>query len=79
MKISPITTVGQHSMTWVELALACYNPILETQELKAATNKKNAFLSQRKAHQCRHDFNRYDLTGFDKQVQPIMGASIKNN
>lgn len=79
MKITPITTVCQPSMTWVDLALQCYNPILETQELKAATDKKNAFLSQRKAHQFRHDFNRYDLVGFDKQLQPMMGTPIKNN
>jgi len=45
---------------WQEKVLSLYNPGQETLALKQATNKKDAFLKLRKAHQQRHDFCVYN-------------------
>ena len=54
----PITHVSPCNQ-WQDLVLSLYNPMDDTEQLKAAVDKKNAFLKQRLAHQFRHDFNRY--------------------
>jgi erythronate-4-phosphate dehydrogenase len=45
--------------SWQDHILALYNPIHETNALKEAANKKEGFLTLRKAHQKRHDFSIY--------------------
>lgn len=44
------------SDNWRENVLSLYNPWSETQALKQAVDKKQAFLQLRQAHQFRHDF-----------------------
>ncbi len=41
---------------WQDLILGLYNPYDDTQIIKNALDKKNAFITQRKAHTQRHDF-----------------------
>jgi erythronate-4-phosphate dehydrogenase len=45
--------------SWQECILALYNPLLDTQILKESNNKALAFVTQRQAHQHRHDFAFY--------------------
>jgi erythronate-4-phosphate dehydrogenase len=47
------------STTWYEHALALYNPADETNALKQALNKREAFITLRKAHQHRHNYSAY--------------------
>jgi len=42
---------------WQHTVLGYYNPCVETQLLKSAQDKRQAFLLQRQAHQFRHDFS----------------------
>lgn len=49
----------QKEQTWQERILSMYNPLAETLSLKLAEDKELAFLSLRKQHQNRHDFNVY--------------------
>ncbi len=63
-------TVLSPQPTWQENILGVFNPINDTQQLKAAKNKATAFLAQRIAHNYRHNFNCYDthlLKEYDKQ------------
>ncbi|WP_133129574.1 4-phosphoerythronate dehydrogenase [Legionella yabuuchiae] len=60
----------QADTTWQDCVLTLYNPIHETNALKQATNKKEAFLSLRKAHQCRHDFKGY--------INPHVSSTLNN-
>lgn len=45
---------------WQELVLKAYNPLTETLELKQNRDKKQSFLTLRKAHKNRHDFICYN-------------------
>lgn len=45
--------------SWEEKALLLYNPEIESLILKNAENKTDCFLSLRKKHNTRHDFNQY--------------------
>jgi erythronate-4-phosphate dehydrogenase len=45
--------------TWEERVLSLYHPMIETQQLKEATNLSAVFESLRKKHQTRHDFSCY--------------------
>ncbi|MFA5959853.1 MAG: 4-phosphoerythronate dehydrogenase [Tatlockia sp.] len=44
---------------WQDFVLSLYNPVFETNELKASTNLETTFLKVRKAH-LRHDFCRHE-------------------
>lgn len=63
----------KNQSTWQEYILNRYNPLFETQALKAAINKENAFLTQRKAHLNRHDFNCYTANDLDQQTKLLLG------
>ncbi len=58
---------------WQNIVLSLYNPLEETQQLKSATDKKTTFLSQRHAHQTRHDFAFYDTTQLNRQIKALFG------
>ncbi len=45
--------------SWSELILSIYNPQVETEYLKQASNVSSAFLTLRKNHQFRHNFSFY--------------------
>lgn len=66
----PIAAQGQ---TWQESVLSLYNPRLDTEILKAATDKKAAFLRQRQAHQYRHDFSFYEASLTNVQTRRLLG------
>lgn len=66
----PVSSVKQN---WQEFIIDLYNPLIETQILKAANNKQNAFLTQRKAHQYRHDFNCYAVRGMEPKIKLLCG------
>jgi erythronate-4-phosphate dehydrogenase len=51
--------ISASSTTGYEHALELYNPELETNALKQAQDKHEAFLTLRKAHQQRHNFSAY--------------------
>lgn len=59
--------------TWQEHVLNIYNPMADTLKLKAAMDKQAAFLTQRKAHQHRHDFNCYGINEQDQQCKILLG------
>lgn len=58
---------------WEQCVLDLYNPQLETCILKAAADKKAAFLTLRQAHLSRHDFNVYNLAGINQQIRSLLG------
>jgi erythronate-4-phosphate dehydrogenase len=43
-------------LSWEEDVLNLYNPLIETNQLKTAQNKKTAFITLRQDHRHRHDF-----------------------
>ena len=59
----PVNTVNKSGQ---EIVLNLYNPLQDTLMLKSATDKESAFLTQRKAHQYRHDFDVYWTRGLEK-------------
>jgi erythronate-4-phosphate dehydrogenase len=59
--------------TWQECVLSLYNPITDTFILKSAADKKTAFLTQRQAHQNRHDFTFYEANHLKKQLKELLG------
>lgn len=59
--------------TWQDCVLSLYNPQIDTAILKAAIDKKDAFLTQRQAHQYRHDFNCYAMGGIGQQTKLVLG------
>ncbi len=59
--------------TWQECILSLYNPLMDTKILKTAVDKKQAFLTRRKAHQYRHDFNCYMFKGLDQRTRLLLG------
>ena len=61
------------NITWEAFALDRYNPMTDTLILKNASNKKEAFLKQRKAHQKRHDFCVYPCPSTEETVLKILG------
>lgn len=75
--IPPMTTKSERcswpNNRWQDCVLALYNPALDTALLKAATDKKAAFLAQRQAHQYRHDFVCYDAHTLDQRIQCLLG------
>lgn len=60
--------------SWQDTVLSLYNPLHETLELKAATDKKQAFLTLRQAHQHQHDFNFYNCSQLSPQTKAILGV-----
>ncbi len=58
---------------WQDVVLSIYNPMLDTQILKRALDKKAAFLTQRQAHLYRHDFNCYEILGLNQQTALLFG------
>lgn len=62
-------------LNWVDAALSLYNPYPETIGLKQAIDKKQAFLTLRKAHTIRHDFIFYDTKQLDKPTRLLLGAT----
>ena len=75
-KLNPPTRVelrtSPSDSSWQSLALSLYNPIHETNRLKAADDLALTFQSLRKAHQKRHDFCNYELQNLDEQTQKIL-------
>lgn len=65
--------ISADGKTWQEYVLNLYNPLVETLVLKAAIDKKDVFLTQRKAHQDRHDFNYYSSSGLEQQTKLLLG------
>lgn len=57
------------NLDWQSVLLSLYNPLSETLLLKAAADKTHAFLTQRQAHQSRHDFLSYALP---KAIQALL-------
>ncbi len=62
-----------HATNWHDDILSIYNPMDDTIILKAANNKKEAFLTQRQAHQNRHDFIDYDAEQLDQKTKRLLG------
>lgn len=60
--------------SWQDLVLSLYNPITETLVLKAANDKKQAFLNTRQAHQYYHDFVYYDASQLSEQFKTVLGC-----
>lgn len=58
---------------WQENILALYNPRTETDFLKIATNKKDAFLSLRQAHRTRHNFSYYEMGQLSRYTKSLLG------
>lgn len=58
---------------WKDCVLDLYNPLIDTNLLKEATDKSLAFLTQRKAHHYRHDFTFYDASKLDLQTRALLG------
>lgn len=52
------------NFNWQKYALSLYNPLVDTLMLKIAKDKSHAFLTQRHAHQHRHDFALYEFLMF---------------
>lgn len=66
-------TVLPANRSWQEAVLSLYNPVDETNLLKASDNLELTFLKLRKAHQNRHDFNSYDAHLTCEQTKKILG------
>lgn len=63
-----------HSGSWQDIILALYNPKHETQALKATRDLAKEFLTLRRAHHNRHDFNCYAWPNVDKQCHAALGV-----
>ncbi len=61
------------SKNWEDVVLSLYDPSIETRLLKQANDLKACFLSLRKAHQFRHDFQAYSLGVVDEPVSKLLG------
>ena len=70
--IAPVSSNHYSDTTWQDLVLRLYNPLVETHILKTAADKKNAFLTQRQAHQHRHDFNCYKVEGINNTTRLLL-------
>ena len=62
----------QATKPWQQCVLSLYNPLGDTQKLKAARDKKKSFLDLRQAH-CRHDFAVYDTSTSNTQLKTLLG------
>ncbi len=69
LKNAPILPFTQD---WQKCVLYLYNPETDTDLLKAASNKANAFLTQRSTHH-RHNFAIYDTRLLSKQIKALLG------
>lgn len=58
---------------WEDCVLALYNPLTDTHILKIANDKTHAFLTQRRAHQTRHDFAFYDTRQLNQKIKTLFG------
>lgn len=58
---------------WQEQILSIYNPALDTQELKQAADKPQAFAQQRKNHHFRHDFQLYFAPPTEQSMKQLLG------
>ncbi len=65
--------VAPSEKNWQAFVLNLYNPLTETHLLKTAANKQIAFLTQRTAHQHRHDFNCYEVHGLKQKTRLLIG------
>lgn len=74
-KIAPVILPPQHNnpSSWIDDILSIYNPLKDTQTLKTAINKKQAYLKQRKEHKNRHDFNCYESSQQDLGKRKLLG------
>ncbi len=70
--LDPVAIISA-GKSWQDTVLSLYNPLIETRALKAVIDKESAFLSQRKAHQYRHDFNSYTVSGLDQRTRRLLG------
>lgn len=61
--------------TWEENILSIYNPLAETILLKEAADKESAFLTLRKNHHQRHDFQLYANSALDKKSRLLLGET----
>lgn len=58
---------------WEDSVLNLYSPLTDTHLLKTARDKSQAFLTQRQAHNTRHDFAFYDTRQLTQQMKTIFG------
>ncbi len=58
---------------WEDCILALYDPLIDTQILKTASDKTLAFLTQRQAHQNRHDLTFYDTKQLNQKIKTLFG------
>ncbi|MDP3705546.1 MAG: NAD(P)-dependent oxidoreductase [Legionellaceae bacterium] len=65
-----------NKVSWQKTVLDCYSPCDDTQILKEAIDKKQAYLMQRKAHQNRHDFNVHDSSQLNEQTRMMLGYLV---
>lgn len=70
---SHLSSSIQNQTSWQESVLSLYNPIIDSRILKSSANLDLAFLTQRKAHQNRHDFNCYHINSGNKQLEKMLG------
>jgi erythronate-4-phosphate dehydrogenase len=67
--------IKSRNQSWQEYVLEFYNPYVETTALKSADNKEQAFLSLRKAHQKRRDFNQFCFENSSPLLNGILGIN----
>jgi len=67
------TIVLNHS-NWQDCVLKLYNPLTDTEQLKSATDKAQAFITLRQAHIFRHDYTIYNSDHLDKLIQELLGG-----
>lgn len=81
--LTPITGLGNYSpvilptvpnmLYWQDTILSIYDPFIDTQLLKSATDKARAFVIQRQAHKNRHDFILYEINRVERITQLLLG------
>lgn len=62
--------------SWQDTILLLYDPAKETALLKSAKEIEQQFLTIRRAHNRRHDFNRHDAATSNKQLQQLLGITV---
>ena len=80
LPFSPITIPLQGELPilrstdhWQDTILQLYDPLVDTVVLKSAQDKTRAFLTQRQAHDYRHDFSFYDASQLHQSTKRLMG------
>ncbi len=72
IKNTPLVQNSDFS-AWQAAILSLYNPVLDTQQLKAASDLPREFSALRKAHQYRHNFNQYAWVNQSAELIAALG------